>query len=47
MAWWDRPASWWQFWYPQSGLFGGMLIAAIGFAVFYSFGELTFSLLLP
>jgi hypothetical protein len=25
--WLFHPAEWWQFWYPQSGLFGGLIIA--------------------
>lgn len=26
--WWFRPAMWWQFWLPQSGIPGGAIVAA-------------------
>ena len=29
VKWWVYPARWWQFWYPQSGLPGGVIIGAI------------------
>jgi hypothetical protein len=28
--WWKHPARWYQFWLPQSGLFGGLIIGATG-----------------
>lgn len=30
-----KPACWWQFWLPQSGLFGGLLGAAIIITTFF------------
>lgn len=24
--WWERPAKWWEFWYPSSGAGGGILM---------------------
>lgn len=27
--WYYHPAAWWQFWYPQSGLIGGLIIAIL------------------
>lgn len=29
IAWIARPARWWQFWLPQSGIAGGAIIGAI------------------
>lgn len=31
--WWNHEARWWQFWYPQSGLPGAGIIAAIFFGI--------------
>jgi hypothetical protein len=33
--WWLRPARWYQFWYPQSGLFGGLMCGIVLAIVFY------------
>lgn len=27
--WWFEPASWWQFWLPQSGVAGGLIAGAV------------------
>lgn len=32
-VWAGRPARWWQFWRPQSGIVGGLILAAIALAV--------------
>jgi hypothetical protein len=27
--WWLREANWWQFWFPQSGFFGGIFLGCV------------------
>ena len=31
--WWNRPAARWQFWNPQSGLVGGLIMGSVLFAI--------------
>jgi hypothetical protein len=33
LYWWFRPARWWQFWWPGSGLPGGFIFAAVALAI--------------
>lgn len=35
VRWVNKPARWYEFWYPQSGILGGMLGAAIATLVAY------------
>lgn len=31
--WWFKPAKYWQFWLPQSGIIGGMILGAFILAI--------------